>query len=97
MIIGFMIISSAIFIILGLFGGNILLFLNITDPLRDNNSLISASITVISLLFALMLMIIDFLAPSEFVKWHDFNKLFILGLVNLVYFIVNLIIKIIRH
>lgn len=97
MIIGFMIISSMIFIILGLFGGNLLLFLNITDPLRNNNSLISASITVISLLFALMLTIIDSLAPSEFVKWHDFDKLFILGLVNLVYFIVNLIIKIIRH
>lgn len=97
MIIGFMIISSMIFIILGLFGGNLLLFLNITDPLRDNNSLMSASITVISCMFAFMLMIIDFLAPSEFMKWHDFNKLFILGIVNLVYFIVNLIIKIIRH
>lgn len=97
MIINSMIISSMIFIILGIFGGNLLLFLNITDPLRNNNSLILASITVISLLFALMLTIIDSLAPSEFVKWHDFDKLFILGLVNLVYFIVNLIIKIIRH
>lgn len=90
MIINSMIISSMIFIILGIFGGNLLLFLNITDPLRNNNSLILASITVISLLFALMLTIIDSLAPSEFVKWHDFDKLFILGLVNL-------IIKIIRH
>lgn len=97
MIIGFMIISSMIFIILGLFGGNLLLFLNITDPLRDNNSLMSTSITVISCMFAFMLMIITVLAPSEFMKWHDFDKLFILGFVNLVYFIVNLIIKIIRH
>ena len=97
MIVNSMIISSAIFIILGLFGGNILLFLNITDPLRDNNSLISASITVISYMFAFMLMIINVLAPSEFLKWHEFDKLFILGLVNLVYFIINLIIKIVRH
>mgnify|MGYP007084184993 FL=1 len=68
MIINSMIISSMIFIILGLFGGNLLLFLNIIDPLRDNNSLISTSITVISCMFAFMLMIINALAPSEFMK-----------------------------
>lgn len=97
MIVNSIIISSMIFIILGLFGGNLLLFLNITDPLQDNKSLISTSITVISCMFALMLMIITVLAPSEFLKWHDFDKLFILGLVNLVYFIINLIVKIVRH
>lgn len=68
MIVNSMIISSAIFIILGIFGGNLLLFLNITDPLRNNNSLISTSITVISCMFAFMLMIITVLAPSEFMK-----------------------------